>query len=394
MRLLETYSRNCSVEIKHKPEIYEKFFPIPPELTKYITLQNSSGMPAKNYSYWQEVVDILFPILDKHKIRIVTLGDKDSPFLNKTLNLCGQTSIHQSVYILNRALLHMGNDSILGHISCANDINTVLLYGSTTIDNHSPYHYNPNKSIFIESHRNGNKATFAREESPKTIDLIYPEKIAESVCKLLDIPFTYEYKTVNIGYSYHNKLIESGCTDVVNIGQIGIPHIIMRLDYNFNLGVLIQQLSIGKTSIITDKAIPFNIIQHNKHNILEVLVEIKDDKNLQFVAELYDNRIPFRLYSFLDDDKINALKLKYMDYGIIFRKTKNKPEFLKDKNLSQLYYKSSKITLSNGKIFSSRWAQLNNLPQQSFESVPQLLKENKIDELWLEEDYCLFLEKI
>lgn len=393
MKLTETYANNCSVDIKHKPFLMEKYFPLPDSVDKYITLQNSSGMPAKNYSFWAEVVDILLPILEKENIKIITLGDKDSPPINRTINLCGKTSIHQSVYLINRALLHMGNDSILGHVSCANNIPTVLLYGSTTVENHSPYHHNPKTSIFLESHRNGNKASFAREEMPKTIDLIDPETVAESVCKLLGLSFDYPYKTVTIGNSYANKIIESDCTNVINLQQLSIPNIIVRCDYNFNLAVLMEQMRLGKVCVVTNKPIPINILAESKSNIIEVLVEITKDHNPLFIKELLSNGIPYRLYTRLSAEDLNKIKLDYIDYGIIVPKNNSKPEKLKDIDISNLYYKGSKITLGKGKIYSSKWAYINNFPQESFNIQAQRVTEDNINLLWEEDDCCLFLSK-
>jgi hypothetical protein len=51
--LLETYSLQTGAKIS-KPFIIKNFYPVP---EKYITIHNSSGMGAKNYDYFQDVID-------------------------------------------------------------------------------------------------------------------------------------------------------------------------------------------------------------------------------------------------------------------------------------------------------------------------------------------------
>lgn len=391
MKLLQTYSRSASVEIKHKPVLLEKFFPLG-DITNYITIQSSSGMPAKNYSYFQEVIDLIQPVLEKKGIKILHLG-QDSPPLNKTINLNNQTTLAQAAFILKRSMLHLGADSWMAHFCGSENVPLVALYGSTSVDNHSPYHFNKEKTIFIESHRNGNKPTFAREENPKTVDMIKPEEVAISVCKLLNIEYNYPFQTVKIGNSYANKIIESDCANVINIGEIRIPNIIVRCDYNFNLAVLIEQMKIGKVCIVTDKAIPINILKEFKPNIIEVLVEIKSIEEASFVKELFDNRIPYRMYTRLATEKLNNIKLNYLDYGLIVPKASNMPSELNDIDINSLYYKGSKITLGRNKIYSSKWAYVNDIPQDSFELKPQSITDKNLHMLWEEEDCCLFLKK-
>lgn len=394
MKLLESYSRSTSVDIKHKPFLYQKYFPLPPEITKYITLQNSSGMSAKNYTYWQEVVDILFPILEKNGIKILLLGDKDSTPLNKVINLCGQTTIHQSAYLVKRALLHFGNDSWLCHYAGAEDVPLVSLYGSTTVANHSPYFFNKDKTIFLESDRNGQKASFAREENPKTIDLIKSELVAESVCKLLGLEYTYPYKTLVTGRTYFSKMVESACDNVVNVQALNIPTIIIRYDYNQNLAILTQQLQLGKCSIVTDRPIPINILIQLKSNIIEICYRIDKNHNPKFCQELQDNKFNYRLYSELTEEELNKIKLDYIDFNIIVRREFKKPEVLEKYKIEDIYYRGAKITIGKGKIYSSKWAYLNDLPQISFDIQPQSLKDKNLQELWMEEEYMIFLEKI
>ena len=394
MKLLQSYSRSVSVPIKHRPKIYSKYFPLPSDLTKYITIQTKSGMSSKDYSYFDEVINILKPYLDKENIKILHIG-QDSVPLNHSINLNNQTNIGQSYYIIKNSLLHLSIDSWSVHAACAENVPCVALYGSTTIENHSPYHFDPKKSIFIESNRSGKKASFAREENPKTVDLIPPEQVAEAACKLLSMDFNYPYKTIYTGKSFHNKMFESDCTGVINTPQIGLQAIIMRMDYNFNLDILIKQMSICKVSIITNVIIPINILIQFRSQILEIVYKVEKNNNSEFIKQLIENKFKFNMFSELSDEELNQIKLDYIDYGIIHqRKWMEMPEQLKDKDLNNIYYKSSKITASNSGLYQSKWALDNGLKIPSLLSEPQKLQDKDLSILFRESEYLLFLQKV
>ena len=70
MHLVESYATNCGLKID-KPYIFEKFFPLGFE--KYITFETSTD-PAKDYDYWNDVINPLLPELEKKGIAIVQIG--------------------------------------------------------------------------------------------------------------------------------------------------------------------------------------------------------------------------------------------------------------------------------------------------------------------------------
>ena len=391
MRLLQTYSRNCSVDIKHKPKILEKFYPLG-NINKYITIQNKSGMPAKDYSYFNEVINLILPYLEKEKIKIIHLG-QDSPPLNNVINLNNKTNIGQACFILKRSLLHFGVDSWMCHFCGAEEIPLVSLYGNTTIANHSPYYYNPDKTIFLESHRNGNKATFAREENPKTVDFILPESIAAAILKLLNIPFDYPYKTIFIGQNYHNRTVESANDCVIDTAKLGLTNIIMRCDYNYNLDNLFKQTQMSKVVIITDKILPIEPLQKLKPNIVEILYKIKKENDPGFINSLRQIKISYKLWSQLENEDLNPIKLDYMDYGIIYKKDISIPDVIKKSDLKNLYYKNSNFLLSNGKIYPTYWDYKCDRFVPNFEGTILPILDVNLEELFIDKDNLCFLEK-
>ena len=98
MHLLERYASSCGVKIG-KPYIYDSYFPV--SSGKFITFQPFSK-PAKNYDYWQEVVDIILPYLKQNNIDIIQIGAKEDRPINGTISVSGQTTISQAAFLIKK----------------------------------------------------------------------------------------------------------------------------------------------------------------------------------------------------------------------------------------------------------------------------------------------------
>jgi homoserine trans-succinylase len=66
MHLLESFALNTGLKIG-TPYLYTSFVPRGFD-GEYITLQPYGKAPARNYAYWQEVIDILKPIFTEANI--------------------------------------------------------------------------------------------------------------------------------------------------------------------------------------------------------------------------------------------------------------------------------------------------------------------------------------
>ena len=188
MRLLDTYATNTGSKID-KPFIYTKFFPLP--LDRYITLQSQTPYDSRNYSYWQEVIDIIAPYLSKEKIHLVQVGTKDERPLNGAINLLGQTNINQLAYVIENSTLHFGADSLCVHLASYFDKPIVSIYSISNPNVAGPHFGDKNKHILLKGYeRIGNKKpSYSQVESPKSIDTIKPEEIGKSILQLLDIKY-------------------------------------------------------------------------------------------------------------------------------------------------------------------------------------------------------------
>lgn len=384
MHLIESYATNCGLRID-KPFIIEKYFPL--NLEKYITFQCSSEQP-KMYDYWSDVVDIVLPLLEKEGISIVQLGKKSDRPLHKAICIIGQTSPNHEAFLMRNSLLHFGVDGHLNHVASLYDKKIVSLYSNAIVNNFKPYFGDSSKHTLIESpRRDGTKPSCAGVENPKTINSIKPEQIADSILKALGIDHNIKYKTFLTGVSYFSKIAETVPNQVVDIKGLGIGNIIVRMDFLFNEENLAKQLQICPCSIVTNKPINKKILIDLKKNVKEVVYFIDKDHDPEFVDDLQKNAINYALISKDSEADIEKYKMHYMDYGIIHSKNTHSSDDLKGR---KLFYKSSKITFSNGKVYPSKYAYLKDLPikdQGDISEVPD-------SEVFFEElEYISFLEK-
>jgi hypothetical protein len=384
MHLVESYATNCGLKID-KPHIFEKFFPLGFE--KYITFETSTD-PARDYDYWHDVINVMQPKLEEEGITIVQLGKPGSKQVQGCAAAIGVTNRNQEAYIIKNSLLHFGVDGYLSQLAGAYDKKTVCLYSNNNKNDIKPYWGNPEKQMLIESDRGGKKPSFSSNENPKTINMIKPEVISEAISKLLNLKHDFNYKTLEFGFNYANKIVETVPNQIVSAQQMGISSIIIRMDFVFDEEKLAEQLKHCQCSIVTDKAIDEKLITELKGNIKEVIYYIDEDHDPSFLGVLQRNAVPFALFSDLDEDVINPFKIDYMDYGIIHRK--NIPSYEHLKNRENIYYKSSKLTLSNGKMYPSKAAYLEDKPVKDQFEISEIIDN---EEFWREADYFYFLEK-
>ena len=313
MKLLEIYAATTGVKIPKDPVApYSKFFPLP---GKYITLQNSSGMKSKDYSYYQQAIDLIKPILDENDIKIVQIGGGGDEKINGTRTYCGITDFHQSSYVVKNALLHVGNDSVWCHVAGQYGVPVVELFGPTLANVCAPYHSHC-ESVLIESHRNGRRPSHTAEESPRTIDFIKPEEVAAAILKVLKIEEEIQFKTVYIGGKYKIPQIQL-VPENISYPEFNLP-LIARMDIIHDQYSLAKILSSNACEIKTNKSFSKEILLNFKSKIFSVIYEINnlEDCDLSFIDTL-NKGIKFAVTSKLKGEELGALKMKLFDSCIV-----------------------------------------------------------------------------
>jgi hypothetical protein len=363
MHLLEKYALSTGSKIK-QPFILKKYFPLP--FDKYITIQNSSGMNGKCYDYFQDVIDFIFPILEKNGYKIVQIGSKEDTPLNKVINLQGFTNINQTAFILNNSKLHIGNDSFAIHMCSAFGIPLIALYSVSSPEIAGPFWKNQKQICLTPENW---KPSFNPNENPKRVNEIKIEKIINGINKLLFNNEKEFIETLIVGKDYKNNIIiEIFPNHVVPIQIFPNQILNIRFDYQKNLTeqdylATLNNINSRPCAIVTDK--PFNLqpFLQLKDKIKHIFYDITQDINLEFINQLSLSGINYTLIFYLKNNEniLNSRKLECIDSPFNINVIEQKTKF----NIhidSNTFYKSKKIILFNNQTYISKAAQECNKP--------------------------------
>jgi len=366
MRLLDIYAVNCGAKID-KPFILDSYFPV--GCPKYITFQAQSKAEAKDYDYWQDVLNIITPILDKHDIKVIQLGGLNEMPYQRVIDLRGQTTSNQLAYVIKGSLLHFGPDSFCKHLASHYDVPLVALYSSNFSAVSGPHFGSPDKQILFDCFKRTDtgKPSFALTENPKSINLVHPEEIANSIFKLLEINFTAPFNTVFTGHRYSSKIIRECIPNkLIAVNNVDAP-IEIRADLHYDEKILAFLLSnLRKAVIVTDKTIPIPFLKAFKAHIALIVYRVTENDDPAFVRQLLQLPLNVLLVSKLSDEQIQAKRIHYYDIGTIVALNKTDIATV-DKlraDVDKLYYRSNKLVASDGKIFPSHAAVEANKPLQ------------------------------
>lgn len=354
MHLLDRYALSTGSSIE-KPYIYETYFPTPFE--KYITFQAQSKFSSKDYSYFQDVLDFIFPVLEKYGIKIVQIGTQAEKAYKKVIDLRGQTSFNQLAYIMRRSTLHFGPDSLGVHLASTYDIPIVALYSIIQTTVAGPYFGSKDKHILFESFKDvgTGKPSYSPQENPKSINRIKPEEVANAIFKLLNIDLQVPFKTVHTGGKYSSSYVRQLILN--SVGAINNPQdpVEIRMDLFFNEQALAQHLAyLQHAIIITDKRIDLNLLNHFKGVIKMIGYKITNNDEPKFIEDIINLGLPMVLISELSDEEINNKKLNYYEFGNINPMDRFDEKLVNEiKKDKDLYYRSSLLIANEKNIYNS-----------------------------------------
>ena len=178
--IAEVYAKDLGVQIG-KPTITEHFYAGLP--SKYITLQASNKMPAANYKYWDIVISLIRPHVPDFKI-VQVGGVKDQKIVGVDMYTLG-CSFKQMNYIIKKSSLHVGCDSLPGHVASAYDIPSIILHFNLYPNNSKPIWNKENSCISMSPDFSEVKPSFGL--NCNRINEIKPEDIAQNALNQLGI---------------------------------------------------------------------------------------------------------------------------------------------------------------------------------------------------------------
>jgi hypothetical protein len=401
--LAQTYSQALGMKLD-KMYSNKHFYPL--HFDKYVTIQPfSSNQASKNYDYWNEVTVILAPALEAHGYKIVQIGGKDEPALAGCVHLMGQTTLAQSNYILSNSSLHVGADSYCQHVAGSLNIPLLVIFGSTSPENHGSHW--KDKHIFIESHRFGNNTSFGYEQD-KTINVIKVEEVVNAAFKLLELPINLNRQSFYVGHKYPPMMIEYVPDAPLSPEFAKGAPVIARLDYGYDEQCLAQTLSARKLYLIANKCVNPNLIAQFKGHIDGITFEFTKESDFtpEYIKQVKSIGVKTQFITTeIDGEELSKLRLDYFDYCQIFKFThKNKGDFIGDVkkylNTNEFplittppLFKSNKFILARGKAYLSKYHYLKDSPAESFaHNVAPLVDD---PEFWKEQDYFyVFSQKV
>ncbi len=164
----------------------------------YIVLAPSASFFYKRWPI-QSFVTLAQTLLEKTTQKVVILAGKDDDFCQefnkinnpRLINLQGKTNLKESMAILSRSSLSIGNDSGMNHIAEAYGVPCVTLFGPT--DPRFGFAPHGNKSVTLSKElyckpcsTTGKKECY--RDRHYCMEMISPQEVLSSALKILEIP--------------------------------------------------------------------------------------------------------------------------------------------------------------------------------------------------------------
>lgn len=347
MHKLESFAVSTGSKIS-KPFIDQCYFPVLDK--KYICVSQNSISESKSYSHFSDVMFHIKPFLDENGISVLELGKSNREPIFYTKNYNNTTKL-QSNYIINKSLLYFGNFNYYANVASTLNKPIVCPSNKDFKDTFAPY-WSKDEASKILMPESDLLPSFQDTENPKTIDSIAPEKIGSEILDYLNISHDLnQIETIYTGPSYHTSTLDIIPSNSVINDPIHSNNIRIRMDKNFDLNFLIQCSKLKNFSIITDQAIPSQVLNHLKSNI-QMIVYIVNEKTKNEEVQIIHS-LGKRVELITQDSKnINKIRLNLIDYPVVLQE-KNSKKDLNVKSLENLYFLSKRNVISGGKAFNS-----------------------------------------
>jgi hypothetical protein len=352
MHIAESFALASGAKLNNQ-RLYERFTPI--GSNQYISFHKI------HYDQYQEVLNLIQPVLKSYDIDILQVGGTNYP---KILSIPKIKDYGSASYILRNSLLHFGEYSILFDLCSSVNTKSLILNSIGYEKIICPFFSNKNEQTVINNYaKDNNLPLFDSKSSKNLLNEIKPEDIAAKILNSLGLEFHKPYDTLYRGEYYKENFFEINIYPIkdyiYDLSQI--PEPILRLDYNFDLVFLEKHLKNKKCRIRTNKEIPISIIEKYSDKISGIDLEIKNRENFaQFIKSVKKLKVELLLFSFLEEDICNDLKMQYLDVEAInFQKNKI-PIVDFNLNDNNLYFKCDEVILYKDQFYIYKEDIINN----------------------------------
>jgi len=346
MHIAESFALASGAKINNQ-KVYERFAPI--GSNKYISFHKI------HYDQFQEVLNLIQPILKNYGVDIVQIGGTNFPNI---LSIPKLKDYGSASYILRNSLLHFGEYSVLFDICASVNTKSLILNSIGYEKSICPFFLNKENSTIISKYAQKNELPFYDARiTKKILNETKPELIAEKILNLLSLEFHKPYETLYRGEYYRENFFEINIYPIkdyiYDLSQI--PNPILRLDYNYDLYFLEQHLKNKKCRIRTNKEIPLSLIEKYADKISGIDLEIINKEDFsKFIKAVKKAKIEILVFSFLKENLCNDLKMQYLDIEEIKFQENKTVIFDFNLNDSNLFFKCDELIRYKDQFYLSK----------------------------------------
>ena len=334
----------------HKPHLEDVYVPLP--YSEYIVIFNDENMQANSYDYFTDVVEYIRSA--DPNINVVQVTNVPDPRLVPNTHHVPALSHNQLYFLVKNSDGVISSDVFSPELCGIYNIPLVALAGNRFKGNARPYFYDEDLHTAFAP---ADQPSFMAVETDKVINKTPPEDIARSMLKKLNIKDpTPSFKTLFVGNAYRKYFVDYIPDFALEGNATGNFPITARLDLESNLDNVINASShTNIESLTANKEFDIASLHEVRSKIKSIILEVNLDSSVEFIKDLNELGCLILLHT-KDKENLNEIRFKFIDWIINLTEspdlTESHPEidFKENKNL---FYKSSKVTMSQGKKFSS-----------------------------------------
>lgn len=322
--IVEVYAKDLGVRIG-KPTITEHFFPN--TIDKYICCDFDSDNKSESYNYWDIVQSLIKSFLNERNISLIKIPDIPAK---------------QKNFFIKNSLLYIG---LANHNTILADyykIPSVSLLTNIYKNNFNPL----SVGEIITPDFSTLKPTFNNDCS--RINEIKPEVIAQSILDQLGIQEKIKFKTIRIGQTFHNDVVEivpnfSGISEQLKDKPVNI-----RGDIHWNLENIVKWCEYSYVNLYINSSFDVEILKYMP-KLKQIIFKYQDSEDTdksKFFKELKKRKVNLIIQVQKGFD-VKEVRLKYFDYNVIEESEEPKEEIKASKFLSKKHF------VVDGKSFNS-----------------------------------------
>jgi hypothetical protein len=324
-------------------------------------------MKSKNYDNWDLITTNI-------KLPIIQVGSKEDQVLPNVYDLRGQTTLNQSAYIIRKAALFLGNDSVGNHMASALNTPRVALFGATLPSTCGGY-WNKNTGIEINPFDRYGCASACHAgdciRANKCINSIPVKFVLETIASVIGKEHVRICDIVHVGNMARQPILEwipfdvsKGTVDMLSkiSGLLTVRHDFCSSNFNLMSNIL-NQLNLRYAIIAdADKVASLSVMPQKVEQVIIKITPENIKEGLAAAKSLQNKYYKPMFLSDLEHTAFNDYKLDMINYPPIARLQDFTPE---EKHKAFIGQKMEVQTVRriigrDGKFFSTRHDAINN----------------------------------